>query len=253
MSFQISKITVSAQTRALKASYTVELAQDLKAIHGLDAETELANILSAEVGAEINRELIQLVGTQARLFGKSGAFTAGDPTTFLVDMSSASTDLDGRWAVERYKALLVYIQQLAQNIALQTRRGLANFIITSANVVGALDMASKIDTSLVAGNLSADGVGVTFAGVLAGRFKVYVDPYMANDDIYLGYKGPNVYDSGIFFAPYVGLTQFKAVGQDDFQPRIGFKTRYGLAINPFAAQSGNYLNPYYIRTRIVNL
>jgi len=240
MSMEIVKQTVTAESRALKAKYTTELAQDLKAIHGLDAETELANILSGEVVAEMNREIIALIESQA-VVGASLATVAG---TF-----NLTADADGRWSVERYKGLLVQINREAGLIATQSRRGLGNFIITSTNIVAALDMASTIDTSLVAGNLSADGVGVSFVGVLAGRFRVYIDPYMVTDKIIIGYKGKTQYDSGLYYCPYVPLQMVKAVGEEDFQPRIGMKTRYATTHNPFV--SGTAGQNIFYRTFLV--
>jgi len=240
MSMEIVKQPVTADSRALKAKYTTELAQDLKAIHGLDAETELANILSGEVVAEMNREIVALIETQA-VAGASLATVAG---TF-----DLTADADGRWSVERYKGLLIQINREAGLIATQSRRGLGNFIITSTNVVAALDMASSIDTSLVSGNLGADGVGVSFVGVLAGRFRVYIDPYMTVDKIILGYKGKTQYDSGLYYCPYVPLQMMKAVGEDDFQPRIGMKTRYATTHNPFV--SGTAGQNIFYRTFLV--
>lgn len=243
MSFSIEKQSVTAQTRALKAKYTHELAQDLKTIHGLDAENELANILSAEITAEINREIVKIVHDQS----KTGAQNASSAGTF-----DLSVDSDGRWSVEKYKGLLVQINKEANQVARETRRGVANFIITSADVAGALDMAGGIDTSFNPGSLTVDSVGVTYAGVLAGRYKVYIDPYANNDYVIVGYKGSNPYDAGYFYAPYVPLQFMRATDSDSFQPNIGFKTRYGMTHNPFVSGS-NGGNTYYRKFTVANL
>jgi hypothetical protein len=228
MAFSIDKTSVTAKTRALKAEYTMELAQDLKAIHGLDAEAELANILSAEILAEINREVIRTINVKA----KRGAQTDNVTTagTFSVD-----TDTDGRWSVEKFKGLLVQIEREANVIAKETRRGKGNFIICSSDVAAALAAAGMLDYApALATNLNVDDTGNTFAGVINGRMKVYVDPYASVDYVTVGYRGSNPYDAGMFYAPYVPLTMVRAVGENDFQPRIGFKTRYGMVANPFA-------------------
>lgn len=228
MAFSIDKTSVTAKTRALKAEYTMELAQDLKAIHGLDAEAELANILSAEILAEINREVIRTINVKA----KRGAQTSNVTTagTFSVD-----TDTDGRWSVEKFKGLLVQIEREANVIAKETRRGKGNFIICSSDVAAALAAAGMLDYApALAANLNVDDTGNTFAGVINGRMKVYVDPYATVDYVTVGYRGSNPYDAGMFYAPYVPLTMVRAVGENDFQPRIGFKTRYGMVANPFA-------------------
>ncbi len=217
MDFTISKTTVTANTRALKSKYTMELATDLRNMHGLDAETELANILAAEITAEIDREILALILSQA----------VNDGTFDL------NTDTDGRWSVEKYKGLIVYIEREANKIARGTRRGKGNFIVVSADIAGALNMAGVIDTLSEFGGFEPDTTGLSYVGVMGGRYKVYVDPYAATNYVVVGYKGPNVYDAGIFYAPYVPLEYLKATGQDDFQPRIGFKTRYGLVANPF--------------------
>jgi len=231
MGFTIEKATVTAKSRALKAEYTLELAQDLKAIHGLDAETELSNILSTEILAEINREVIRTVNSQA----KTGASTGNTAINGIFDMS---TDADGRWSVEKFKGLIVQIEREANQIAKETRRGKGNFIIASSDVASALAASGMLDYApALATNLNVDDTGNTFAGVLNGRTKVYIDPYATTDFVTVGYKGTNPYDAGVFYCPYVPLTMVRAVGENDFQPRIGFKTRYGMASNPFVGSS----------------
>lgn len=227
MGFTIEKATVTAKSRALKAEYTMELAQDLKAIHGLDAETELANILSTEILAEINREVIRTINSQA----KTGASTAN---TALNGVFNLSTDADGRWSVEKFKGLIVQIEREANTIAKETRRGKGNFLICSSDVASALTASGMLDyTPALSTNLQVDDTGNTFAGVLNGRTRVYIDPYATTDYITVGYKGTNAYDAGIFYCPYVPLTMVRAVEEQSFQPKIGFKTRYGMASNPF--------------------
>jgi hypothetical protein len=227
MGFTIEKQTVTAKSRALKAEYSLELAQDLKAIHGLDAETELANILSAEILAEINREVVRTINSQA----KTGAQSSNVATRGIFDLS---TDADGRWSVEKFKGLLVQLDREANQIAKDTRRGKGNFIVCSSDVASALAASGALDYApALATNLNIDDTGNTFAGVLNGRTKVYIDPYATADYITVGYKGTNAYDAGIFYCPYVPLTMVRAVGEQDFQPKIGFKTRYGMAANPF--------------------
>lgn len=262
MAFSIEKSTVTAKSRALKAEYTMELAQDLKAIHGLDAETELANILSAEILAEINREVVRTIYINAEKGAQVSTTVAG---TFDLD-----TDSNGRWSVERFKGLMFQVEREANAIAQRTRRGKGNILITSSDVASALQMAGVLDyaTSLN-NNLQVDDTGNTFAGVLNGRYKVYVDPYSANvaanQYFVVGYKGTSQYDAGIFYCPYVPLQMVRAVGQDNFQPKIGFKTRYGIQANPFAeigadgatavingAGSAN-ANRYYRRVKVANL
>ena len=245
MAFSIDKTSVTAKTRALKAEYTMELAQDLKAIHGLDAESELANILSAEILAEINREVIRTINVKAKL----GAQTSNVAAAGTFDVN---TDSDGRWSVEKFKGLMVQIDREANAIAKDTRRGKGNFIICSSDVASALTAAGMLDYSpALATNLNVDDTGSTFAGVLNGRTKVYIDPYATRDYVNVGYRGTNPYDAGIFYAPYVPLTMVRAVGEQDFQPRIGFKTRYGMVANPFAggaasSETGtNRANQYY--------
>ena len=245
MAFSIEKTSVTAKTRALKAEYTMELAQDLKAIHGLDAESELANILSAEILAEINREVIRTINVKAKL----GAQTTNVAAAGTFDVE---TDSDGRWSVEKFKGLIVQIEREANQIAKDTRRGKGNFIICSSDVASALTAAGMLDyTPALAANLNVDDTGSTFAGVLNGRTKVYIDPYAGRDYVTVGYRGTNPYDAGLFYAPYVPLTMVRAVGENDFQPRIGFKTRYGMVANPFAggaasAETGtDRANQYY--------
>jgi hypothetical protein len=263
MAFSIEKSTVTARSRALKAEYTMELAQDLKAIHGLDAETELANILSAEILAEINREIVRTIYINAEKGAAVNTTTAG-----IFDLD---TDSNGRWSVERFKGLMFQLERDANRIAQRTRRGKGNLIICSSDVASALQMAGVLDyTPALNNNLNVDDTGNTFAGVLNGRYKVYIDPYSANSAAkqyyVVGYKGTSPYDAGIFYCPYVPLQMVRAVGQDTFQPKIGFKTRYGLVANPFAetgAASGAVAainnagnansNRYYQRVQVTNI
>ena len=257
MAFSIEKQTVTAKSRALKAEYTMELAQDLKAIHGLDAETELANILSAEILNEINREVIRTIYVTAKPGAQTDTATSG-----IFDMD---VDSNGRWSVEKFKGLMFQLERDANVIAQQTRRGKGNVIICSSDVASALQMAGVLDyTPALNNNLNVDDAGNTFAGVLNGRFKVYIDPYSANADAKqyytVGYKGTSPYDSGIFYCPYVPLQMVRAVGENTFQPKIGFKTRYGLTANPFAggatvregALTAND-NVYYRRVQVTNI
>jgi hypothetical protein len=231
MGFTIEKATVTAKSRALKAEYTLELAQDLKAIHGLDAETELANILSTEILAEINREVIRTINSQAKI----GARQANVTTKGIFDLSS---DADGRWSAEKFKGMIVQIERECNVIAKETRRGKGNFIVCSSDVASALAASGMLDYSPnLATNLSVDDTGNTFAGVLNGRTRVYVDPYAETDYVNVGYKGTNPYDAGLFYCPYVPLTMVRAVGEQTFQPKIGFKTRYGMVSNPFVGAS----------------
>ena len=263
MAFSIEKSTVTAKSRALKAEYTMELAQDLKAIHGLDAETELANILSAEILAEINREIVRTIYINAEKGAAVNTTTAG-----IFDLD---TDSNGRWSVERFKGLMFQLERDANRIAQRTRRGKGNLIICSSDVASALQMAGVLDyTPALNNNLNVDDTGNTFAGVLNGRYKVYIDPYSANSAAkqyyVVGYKGTSPYDAGMFYCPYVPLQMVRAVGQDTFQPKIGFKTRYGLVANPFAetgAASGAVAainnagnansNRYYQRVQVTNI
>ena len=246
MAFSIDKVTVTAKSRALKAEYTMELAQDLKAIHGLDAEAELANILSAEILAEINREIVRTVNRTAKL----GAAQASVAVKGIFNMK---TDSDGRWLAERAKGLIMQIEREANVIAKQTRRGKGNYIICSSDVASVLAASGMLDYSpALSTSLNVDDTGNTFAGVLNGRFKVYVDPYAGGtnqDYVTVGFRGANPYDAGVFYCPYVPLTMVKAIGEEDFQPRIGFKTRYGMVANPFVATDGSVgsdrSNPYF--------
>jgi len=232
MAFSIEKSTVTAKSRALKAEYTMELAQDLKAVHGLDAEGELANILSAEILAEINREVVRTILTKAKI----GALQTSTAVSGIFDVN---TDSDGRWMVERFKGLIMQIERECNVIAKETRRGKGNFIICSSDVASALAAAGMLDyTPALSANLNVDDTGNTFAGVLNGRVKVYIDPYSTIDFVCVGYRGTNPYDAGMFYCPYVPLTMVKAVGENDFQPRMGFKTRYGMVANPFVAADG---------------
>ena len=261
MAFSIEKHTVTAVTRALKAEYTMELAQDLKAIHGLDAETELANILSAEILAEINREVVRNIYVSAVKGAQVNTTTAG-----IFDLD---TDSNGRWSVEKFKGLMFAIERDANAIGQQTRRGKGNMILCSADVASALQMAGVLDyTPALNNNLNVDDTSTTFAGVMNGRYKVYVDPYAANvsaSQYYVvGYKGTSPYDAGMFYCPYVPLQMVRAVGENSFQPKIGFKTRYGIAANPFhtgtvaAAADGaisisSATNKYYRKVKVSNL
>ena len=253
MGFEIEKVTVEAKSRALKAKYSVELAQDLKAIHGLDAETELSNILSSEILAEINREVIRSIYTTAKVGANVGTAAAG---VFDLDVDS-----NGRWSVEKFKGLLFQIERDANAVAKATRRGKANFIICSSDVASALAMAGVLDYApALSTNLQVDDTGNTFAGVLQGRYKVYVDPYATGDFYVVGYKGASAYDAGLFYAPYVPLQMYKAVDDTSFQPKIGFKTRYGLVANPFAegttkgagALTANS-NVFFRRVKVTNI
>lgn len=253
MGFTIEKATVTAKSRALKAEYSLELAQDLKAIHGLDAETELANILSTEILAEINREVIRTINSQA----KTGAGTANTAINGIFDLS---TDADGRWSVEKFKGLIVQLEREANTIAKETRRGRGNFIITSSDVASALSATGMLDYApALSTNLNVDDTGNTFAGVLNGRTRVYIDPYATVDYITVGYKGTNPYDAGVFYCPYVPLTMVRAVGEETFQPKIGFKTRYGMVSNPFVGATPSdglaaaKSNQYYRIFRVDNI
>ena len=257
MAFSIEKVTVTAKSRALKAEYSLELAQDLKAIHGLNAEAELANILSTEILAEINREVIRTIYRTAKSGAQANTASAG---TFDLDVDS-----NGRWSVEKFKGLIFQIERDANAIAQETRRGKGNVILCSADVASALTMAGVLDyTPALNANLNVDDTGNTFAGVLGGKFKVYIDPYAANvaaSQYYVaGYKGSSPYDAGLFYCPYVPLQMVRAVGENTFQPKIGFKTRYGIVANPFAqgtTQGSGALNAnanaYYRRVRVNNL
>jgi hypothetical protein len=253
MAFSIEKVTVAAKSRALKAEYTTELAQDLKAVHGLDAETELANILQSEILVEINRELVRTIYTNA-VAGATATAVAG---TFDLDV-----DANGRWSVEKFKGLMFQIEQEANAIAKGTRRGKGNIVICSSDVASALQMAGVLDytPALNSNSLTVDDTGNTFAGVLNGRYKVYIDPYAGSNYLVVGYKGSSSFDAGIFYCPYVPLQMVRAVGENSFQPKIGFKTRYGMVSNPYAqglTQGSGALtantNVYYRRVGIANL
>jgi len=261
MGFAIDKTTVTARSRALKAEYTLELAQDLKAVHGLDAESELSNILSQEIMFEINREVVRTIYTVAK---------AGSPATATAGTFNLDVDSNGRWSVERFKGLLFNMERDANHIGQDTRRGKGNFIVCSADVASALAMAGVLDYApALSTNLNVDDTGNTFAGVLNGRFKVYIDPYSANlgsaNQFYVvGYKGTSPYDAGIFYCPYVPLQMVRAVDPNSFQPKIGFKTRYGMIANPYVTTTANAAtadadtftanrNQYYRRTKVTNL
>ena len=257
MAFSIEKSTVTAKTRQLKAEYTMELAQDLKAIHGLDAETELANILSAEILAEINREVVRTIYEKAKKGANVNTTTSG---TFDLD-----TDSNGRWSVEKFKGLMFQVERDANVIAQETRRGKGNILICSSDVASALQMAGILDYAPALNNsLNVDDTGNTFAGTLNGRYKVYVDPYASNNTAAqyytVGYKGTSPYDAGMFYCPYVPLQMVRAVGENSFQPKIGFKTRYGLIRTPFAESSAqasdtgtDQANIYYRMVKVANL
>lgn len=254
MGFEIEKVSVEAKSRKLKAQYSVEFSQDLKAIHGLDAEAELANILSAEILAEINREVIRTIYVTAKKGAQNGDLT--NAGRFDLDLDS-----NGRWSVEKFKGLLFQIERDANAIAKETRRGKGNFIICSSDVASALTMAGMLDyTPALSTNLQVDDTGNTFAGVLNGRYRVYVDPYATGNFYVVGYKGANAYDAGLYYAPYQPLMLHKAISEDSFQPKIGFSTRYGLVANPFAegttkgagALTAN-ANVYFRRVKVENL
>ncbi len=258
MAFSIEKVAVTAVSRALKAEYTMELAQDLKAVHGLDAETELSNILSAEILAEINREVVRTINYSAVAGATKNTTTSG---TFDLD-----TDSNGRWSVEKFKGLMFQVERDANELAKSTRRGKGNTLICSSDVASALQMAGVLDyTPALNNNLQVDDTGNTFAGVMNGRIKVYIDPYFSdatNNYYTLGYKGSSSFDAGLFYCPYVPLQMVRAVGENTFQPKIGFKTRYGMVSNPFATNDGNGIaarlgtgdgNIYYRLVKVANL
>ena len=276
MAFSIEKSTVTAKSRALKAEYTMELAQDLKAIHGLDAETELSNILSAEILAEINREVVRSIYRTAEVGAADNDNSNAAINTTAAGIFDLDTDSNGRWSVERFKGLMFQVERDANTIAQRTRRGKGNMIICSSDVASALQMAGVLDyTPALNNNLNVDDTGNTFAGVLNGKYKVYIDPYAANlasnsagskQYYVVGYKGTSPYDAGIFYCPYVPLQMVRAVGQDNFQPKIGFKTRYGLVANPFAGTgvtgtggitadglTAINANRYYRRVQVANI
>ena len=255
MAFSIDKISVEAKTRALKAEYSMEIAQDLKAVHGLDAESELANILSAEILAEINREIIRTIYISAVPGAQQDVATPGE---FDLDVDS-----NGRWSVEKYKGLMVQMERDANAIAKQTRRGRGNFVICDSDTASCLSVAGLLDSATsLKDNLNVDDTGNTFVGVLNGRFKVFIDPYapLTKNFYVMGYKGSNQYDAGLFYCPYVPLQMLRAVGQDSFQPKIGFKTRYGVVANPFSNVDGTSngtivagTNIYYRKVAVKNL
>jgi hypothetical protein len=259
MGFTIDKTTVTAETRALKAEYTMEIAQDLKAVHGLDAEAELANILTTEIIGEINREIIDLVNAKAIPGGIIGDLDGAGAGTAVGPLGSFDLDVDadGRWAVEKFKSLVFQLELEANAIAKATRRGKGNFVICSSNVASALAAAGVLDyTPALAANLQVDDTGNTFAGLINGRLKVFIDPYSTSDYITVGYRGPTAYDAGLFYCPYVPLTMVRAVDPATFQPKIGFKTRYGLVANPYAPGAGtgtDNLNPYFRNFNVLNL
>ena len=255
MAFSIEKVTVAAKTRALKAEYTTELAQDLRAVHGLDAETELANILQTEILTEINREVVRTIYKTAEV-GAPGSASAG---VFDLDV-----DANGSWSVEKFKGLMFQIEQEANAIAKGTRRGKGNIVICSSDVASALQMAGVLDyaPALNSNSLEVDDTGNTFAGVLNGRFRVYIDPFAGSNYLVVGYKGSSAFDAGLFYCPYVPLQMVRAVGENSFQPKIGFKTRYGMVANPFAQGDASSqglgaltqdTNKYYRRVRVTNL
>jgi hypothetical protein len=253
MAFSIEKVAVEAKTRALKAEYTTELAQDLKAVHGLDAETELANILSSEILVEINREVVRTIYSSA-VAGAQGTAVNG---TYDLDV-----DANGRWSVEKFKGLMFQIEKEANAIAKATRRGKGNIVICSSDVASALQMAGILDytPALNSNNLQVDDTGNTFAGVLNGRYRVYIDPYAGSNYLVVGYKGSSAFDAGIFYCPYVPLQMVRAIGENTFQPKIGFKTRYGMVSNPYAEGANQGLgriaagtNQYYRKVAIANL
>jgi len=254
MAFSIEKVSVTAKTRALKAEYTMELAQDLKAIHGLDAETELSNILTTEILAEINREVVRTIAVTAQIGANTGTTTQG---RFDLDV-----DANGRWSVEKFKGLMFQVEREANQIAKSTRRGKGNIIICSSDVASALQMAGVLDyaPALNSNNLQVDDTGATFAGVLNGRIKVYIDPYAGGNYMVVGYKGASAFDAGLFYCPYVPLQMVRAVDTGSFQPKIGFKTRYGMVANPFAEGATAGLgaitkdsNVYYRRVLVDNI
>ena len=270
MSFTIEKATVTAKSRALKAEYTIELAQDLKAIHGLDAETELANILSGEILAEINREVVRNVNDQAKIEGV--ASEANLTGTSVNGQFNLDVDSSGRWSVEKFKGLMYHIERNANVIARQTRRGKGNFILCSSDVASALAMAGVLDYApALSTNLSVDDTGNTFAGVLNGSLKVYIDPYYASASqrptgvsagegyVTVGYRGSNPFDAGLFYCPYVPLQMVRAVGEDTFQPKVAFKTRYGIVSNPYVGSTpanglaATSTNSYYRSFEVLNL
>jgi hypothetical protein len=254
MAFSIDKVTVTAKSRALKAEYSMELAQDLKAVHGLDAETELANILSAEILTEINREIIRRLYTVAKPGAQAGTAVAG---TYDLDLDS-----NGRWSVEKFKGLLFQVEREANAIAKETRRGRGNFIVCSSDVASALSLTGVLDYApAISSNLNVDDTGNTFVGTLQGKYRVYIDPYFGgsatHELLVVGYKGVSPFDAGFFYCPYVPLQMVRAIGQDTFQPKIGFKTRYGIVGNPFWGATPGAMtadvNPYFRKIKVTNI
>jgi hypothetical protein len=254
MAFSIDKVTVTAKSRALKAEYSMELAQDLKAVHGLDAETELANILSAEILTEINREIIRRLYAVAKPGAQAGTAVAG---TYDLDLDS-----NGRWSVEKFKGMLFQVEREANAIAKETRRGRGNFIVCSSDVASALALTGVLDYApAINANLSPDDTGNTFVGVLQGKYRVYIDPYFGgsatHELLVVGYKGTSPFDAGFFYCPYVPLQMVRAIGQDTFQPKIGFKTRYGIVGNPFWGATAGAMtadvNPYFRKLKVTNI
>lgn len=249
MGVTIDKVTIAAKTRQLRADYSLELAQDMKRVHGLDADAELVNILSSEIIAEINREVVRTVFHAA----KQGAQFASTPGTF-----DLNADADGRWAVERFKGLMFAIERDANRVAIESRRGKANFLIVSSDIASAMAMAGVLDYApALQGQVSleVDPTGATYAGT-AGRFRVYIDPYLSVDGYLAGYKGASAYDAGLYYAPYIPLELVRATDPSNFHPALGFKTRYAIAENPFVGDSTNVLagdNYYYRKTRVTNL
>lgn len=262
MSFSIEKTSVEAKTRMLQAQYTVELAQDLKAIHGLDAETELSNIVSTEILHEINREMIHYIRKVAKLGFASAKYSAGSPVldsngnfaTTTAGSFDLNVNTDGRWAGEKYKGLLIKIHREANVIARETRRGRGNFLIVSSDVAAVLDLTGKLQYSPpINDSFNYDDTGNTFAGTLSGRYRVYIDPYAAYDEIIVGYKGSNAWDAGIYYCPYVPLQMVRALDPDTYQPKIAFKTRYGVVSNPFVGNMNGNANSYFRKFAVSGL
>lgn len=261
MSFTIEKTSVEAQTRALKAEYTHELSQDLKAVHGLDAETELSNILSTEILAEINREIVNRIRQVAKIAPGENTYSNGSlvldsndaPVVGTAGLFDLEINSDGRWSAEKYKSLLMKINKEANAIAKDTRRGRGNFIVCSSDVASVLDLTGKLDYApAIDNNLNVDDTGNTYVGMLQGRYKVYIDPYLGYDEIIVGYKGANQMDAGFFYCPYVPLQMMRAIGENTLQPKIAFKTRYGVVANPFTTLNAN-ANSYYRKFKVSNL
>lgn len=261
MAFSIEKTSVTAKTRALKAEYTTELAQDLRSIHGLDAETELTNILSTEILTEINREIIHVIRKVAKLSNAAPKYSGGSlvvdsnglPVTSTAGEFDINVNSDGRWQSEKFASLLMKIHREANVIARETRRGRGNFLIVSSDVAAALDLTGKLRyTPAIDDSFNYDDTGNTYVGVLSGRYKVYIDPYAAYDEIIIGYKGASAWDAGIYYCPYVPLQMVKTLDPNTFQPKVAFKTRYGIVANPFASLTGN-ANPYFRKFQVKNI